>query len=248
MIYFCPCFKEKKIMNKFFKYIFNPKYDVIHNNSSVFQTIIYCLKIFVVLFFIKIALKEGIEAIFSLPKNDAAPAFIDSHSFLYVFFIGALLIPILEELSCRGLLVFNKWIFIPVIVLSYYILNLILGVKNFNFDNFLLIRIAIPIGIGLIMLWATQKYYDLLSDFWKKRFSYIFYIIALAFGFLHFQNYTLEGKDLLLIPLITITQIIDGFFFGYVRMNFGLAYSILFHMLNNSIGIIIVFIAKNAFS
>ncbi len=72
----------------------------------------------------------------------------------------------------------------------------------------------------------------------KKNFKYIFYGVALIFGFIHISNYDITTTSLLLSPLLVAPQIIAGLILGYVRIRLGLPYSILLHSMFNGLAII----------
>lgn len=69
-------------------------------------------------------------------------------------------------------------------------------------------------------------------------FKYIFYFIALGFGFIHITNFEISKTILILSPLLVAPQIIAGLILGYIRVRLGLLYSILLHSLFNGLAII----------
>ncbi|WP_397362652.1 CPBP family intramembrane glutamic endopeptidase [Olleya sp. R77988] len=77
-----------------------------------------------------------------------------------------------------------------------------------------------------------------LTLFGKKYFRIVFYAFALLFGYMHLFNFNITTQILILSPLLVATQIILGLVFGYIRVRFGLIYSILLHMFYN--GIIVI--------
>lgn len=68
-----------------------------------------------------------------------------------------------------------------------------------------------------------------------KQFKYIFYGIALLFGFVHISNYELSTTILIFSPLLISPQIVAGLILGYTRVKLGLHYSIVLHMVFNGI-------------
>jgi uncharacterized protein len=74
-------------------------------------------------------------------------------------------------------------------------------------------------------------------------FKWIYYLSSLIFGFVHFFYYDFTNSSYFLIPLITLPQICCGFIFGYVRVAYGIGYSILLHSIYNSF--ILIFIVIN---
>lgn len=75
---------------------------------------------------------------------------------------------------------------------------------------------------------------------WNKLFPLNFYLSALFFATAHFNNYEgLTVRDLAFVLYIT-PPFFAGLIFGYIRVNYGLKYSVLLHAINNLIAIIIL--------
>jgi len=73
-----------------------------------------------------------------------------------------------------------------------------------------------------------------------EYFTKAFYLFSLAFGFIHINNYDITLNVLLFSPILVLPQILLGGYLGYVRVKFGLVYSILLHATYN--GILSIFI------
>ncbi len=79
------------------------------------------------------------------------------------------------------------------------------------------------------------------EKFWIKHFKIFFYILCLAFGFMHLSNYkNQETIFYLLSPIIIMAQNFAGFIMGYIRMHLGLLWSILLHGLHNFTVVIVL--------
>lgn len=63
----------------------------------------------------------------------------------------------------------------------------------------------------------------------KKSFKIGFYIFALIFGYVHITNFDSTINVYLLSPILVLPQILLGGYFGYIRVRFGLQWSILLH-------------------
>lgn len=76
---------------------------------------------------------------------------------------------------------------------------------------------------------------------YSKYFTFIFYFSASLFALLHVNNY--DGNSLYIklgILILVAPQFISGVIMAYFRVNYGLKYAILFHMVNNFIALIFV--------
>ena len=75
----------------------------------------------------------------------------------------------------------------------------------------------------------------------KKRFRTTFYIIAILFGLIHLSNFNITTNTLLLAPILVAPQIILGGYLGYIRVRFGLIWSIFLHASYNAFFMLISF-------
>lgn len=79
----------------------------------------------------------------------------------------------------------------------------------------------------------------------NTNFKFIFYIFTIIFGLVHLFNYNITTKTLLLSPFLIAPQIILGGYLGFIRVRFGLIWSILLHLIYNGIFIGISLLAQN---
>jgi membrane protease YdiL (CAAX protease family) len=68
-----------------------------------------------------------------------------------------------------------------------------------------------------------------------RSFPKLFYLITLLFGFVHLLNFRLNTTTLLLSPILVAPQLSAGLFFGFIRVRFGLLWSIGLHACYNFI-------------
>ncbi|CAL2101853.1 membrane protein of unknown function [Tenacibaculum sp. 190130A14a] len=68
----------------------------------------------------------------------------------------------------------------------------------------------------------------------KKTFKVAFYAFAFIFGLIHLTNFTITTNVLILAPILVLPQIILGGYLGFIRVKFGLGWSILLHACYNA--------------
>lgn len=124
-----------------------------------------------------------------------------------IFFFAVIIAPFLEEIMFR------------------------LGLKFRS--NFLILW---PLQL-LILLQVSNKINLLktIRNFWNKFYTWIFYLITIAFGLIHILNFKPSLNIYLLAPVLVAPQILIGINLGYLRIRFGLIWSILFHAFYNGI-------------
>ncbi len=105
--------------------------------------------------------------------------------------------------------------------------NLIKGKYYFALIITFLVLIPLMLLLSKNFLKKVQKYY-------LKHFAFFFYLSCLAFGLRHAANFSpFSYKVLLLAPLLALPQLFVGPALGFVRMKYGIVYSVLFHFLLN---------------
>jgi len=78
-----------------------------------------------------------------------------------------------------------------------------------------------------------------------KSFKVAFYTLALLFGLIHVFNFEITTNVLLLAPILVLPQLLLAGYFGYIRVRFGLQWSMLLHGCYNGILILLSFLFKS---
>ncbi|WP_047245428.1 CPBP family intramembrane glutamic endopeptidase [Maribacter thermophilus] len=78
----------------------------------------------------------------------------------------------------------------------------------------------------------------------NRFFPYIFYVLTLGFGFMHISNYEITIEVILLSPLLVAPQISVGILLGFIRVKFGLLWSMALHALYNLVLVGPIFLFK----
>jgi uncharacterized protein len=94
--------------------------------------------------------------------------------------------------------------------------------------------------LGLIILinyfLNTALIQKIIGRIYSQYSSWLFWVATLGFGVVHITNFTkLPMSSWIFIPLLVLPQIITGFILGYIRVNFGFRWAVLFHGIFNSI-------------
>jgi len=153
----------------------------------------------------------------------------NSISPLKTIMIGILLAPIYEEIFFRSLLRFTKK------NLILFILTTIALIIVAVFRSKILIGIILSVILFFVFYSLFFFKRDKIELFISSKFRYLFYASALFFGLIHAANFT--GNIYVIIGFSLILggpQIVLGLILGFIRMNYGLIYSILFHMMVNT--------------
>ncbi|MCW3789586.1 CPBP family glutamic-type intramembrane protease [Plebeiibacterium sediminum] len=166
----------------------------------------------------------------------------DFRAYRIPFFISvAVTIPIIEELSFRlQLSKFNhKYIRISLSALlatfAYMFVAQYLWMPK-AYYLIELIRVLYIVLFSVIFYSVSLNFKNRLKDFehiWNNNSGIVFYTIAALFGVLHIFNLEIRTQDLFFLPLILLPFFIYGLTFGYMRIRFGLIYSVLLHMMVN---------------
>jgi len=96
----------------------------------------------------------------------------------------------------------------------------------------------------LLAPFLEEMFFRFPLKFVKPYFPFFFYFVALLFAFLHAFNFTLNGTDWLMAPLLVMPQLILALYLGFLRMKFDIWASILIHGVNNMIPTAILLLSK----
>lgn len=78
----------------------------------------------------------------------------------------------------------------------------------------------------------------------SNYFKPIFYLFTIAFGFMHISNFEMSTQVLLFSPLLVSPQISVGFLLGYIRVKFGLIWSMVLHAIYNMVLVVPVLVMQ----
>lgn len=148
---------------------------------------------------------------------------------LKLVFAGLILAPFIEEMIFRLILKPNlKNIFW---LCCFTSIMMVFFLMKFNLVYFV---IFLSFSLLSFLLFFNKVLLKKVQIFTIRHFNYIFYFNCISFGYYHISNYSIINFKLILFsPLIVLPQVFGGFFLGFIRIRFGIIYSILFHSLIN---------------
>ena len=219
-------------MKKIISFIVNPSLDKAHKkaNAWVFILIITSVFIFDVFFVLSISFFE----FENIKTSTDGLEFYKNKWFLYL--IPCLLVPVVEELSCRLFLkksLINSYISLSLI--TFISILLFQNRKIYALDWYVLNTLVFSFVIW-ISLFSFRKY---LANI-KIPDRTIFYASAVLFSLLHLSNYSFQINELPKYLFLIIPQLFSGLLYGYIRITNGITYSILSHSIHNTILMFII--------
>lgn len=183
------------------------------------------------------------------PKNVLDARMAERFSPLMFFMVGGFILPLVEEVAFRLSLKFKPVYFaLSASVFLYYILSkLVFQTKISAVDESFVLRMVISVSSGIVLYSVTNHHSirDALFRFWEKHFRSIFYLSCIVFAWVHVTKYELNALNVLLLPILTLPQLMSAVINGYTRVTFGFQYPLLFHISNNLLGIGLSFLPLN---
>ncbi len=210
-------FQPLKIWLQAFRFIKNPK-----DQTDEDQSIGYKIKQLFSILILNIIIGIGLAFLIYLAEEfgfvSTDTHFIDewqkTKSNWVILFLGVLAAPVIEEVLFR---LFLRKKYNPIRLISFI--------------------------AGLLLPSQKIRVKERIDRNWHKYYGVFFYLTVILFGLFHI-NYELSPTKLLFTPLLIASPLIGGLFLGYLRVRFGLLWSILLHGLFNfiAIGISLLFI------
>lgn len=234
------------ILAKFLEYSKNPTIETNYVVKNKFWEILKLLSVLLMMLIPYGFLIEFITGSFGFEVNNYfVKHLLSTQSSIFVFFLVCIQAPILEEIEFRLVLRPN----IRNVVVSFWLLvNELIFFNLFQaFEFSYLIPIIFSvINFVVLCYWILeQDRKKIKSVLPSKYYKWLYYFTIFYFAFGHFANFT-DNSKLFLLPILVLPHFIIGLGFSFVRMNFGLRWSIFMHFLNNFIAIIPILICKEA--
>ncbi|WP_299315960.1 hypothetical protein [uncultured Aquimarina sp.] len=196
------------------------------------------------LYFLKLVFLIPVVLFFAIvydPENIQKGNMSERFTPLVFLLVGGVILPFIEEVAFRLSLRFKPiYLVLSSSVLCYYILTKFLfHTKISVIDESFSTRIVISIflGVAFYLVINIKSVNEKLIKFWSVHFRNIYYISCIFFAWIHLSKYELNWYNILLLPILTLPQLMSALIYGYIRISFGFQYPLFFHMSNNLIGV-----------
>lgn len=243
---------KENILDSFFRFIIKPRYDIDFSSKNFFAKfldIIYFLSIAIVgalvFGFITSAVMKMIG--YDMTQNSVVELFEETPIYFFSF-MALLWAPLIEESTFRLGLRFSPWklsvsitfIFATIFFIILDYLPSLAFVIERAFENLLWQNIAmivvsfiliIVIVLKLVIEKSVNKKY--IENLYRNNFSQIFYSLAILFGAIHLLNFKNFGEFWYVSFLLFLPQLSASFILGYIRMKYGILWSMFTHFLYN---------------
>ncbi len=166
-------------------------------------------------------------------KNHVAEVFS-----IQMFILGDLITSTIEEFLYRWGLVFSpKKSIVFIFSIFWVLLSFIFPYELYSRkETFVLFLAILVVGILCISI-LVYRNTIFIRDSWEIHKRGIFYVSILIFSISHLPNYYVTDiyKAILFTPILLIPYILSGYYFGLIRIHFGILYSIIVHIAFNVI-------------
>ncbi len=196
------------------------------------------------LFILKLILLIPVLFFFALiydPENIQSANMAERFSPIALLIIGGLVLPLIEEIAFRLSLIYHSiYLSLSSSALMYYFLTkAIFQTKISAADESFLLRVSLSVGLGIIifMILNNKIVSKKVANFWSSNFKYIFYFSSLIFAWMHISKYEITWLNILLLPILTLPQLMSAIIYGYTRVSFGFRYPLILHITTNIIAI-----------
>lgn len=205
-------------MKQIISYLKNPTYIRIHKFE--FKEFV---KAFFLVFFVNFLMGGFVIILRSLFSIEEMELNINK---IAIFLLSVVAAPIIEEVISRLYLrptKLNIRIYLGVIIF----LIVWLSIKE---HIYFLCILPFLFGISVLIYKKTKTKHLKVYRWYLKHFKVIFYLSSLIFGLVHISNYQIPNCTMyLILPLIVAPQIFAGCVLGFIRMKYGIIFSILLH-------------------
>lgn len=103
---------------------------------------------------------------------------------------------------------------------------------------------VVVLSFALAHIFKSKLPREKVQEFYTKKFPVIFYASIIVFAVIHIFNFYNISNIWYILPLLVLPQLLFGALLAYIRMKYGISWSIVGHCLHNGMASLpLVFIA-----
>lgn len=226
----------RSLLGAFFSYLRHPRYDVGFLDKSVFSKLCDVgrfVGIAVFLCFVIIFVTSFVTDYFGYNFGDNSNDVMLRENFLLVVLSAVVLAPLIEEVVFRSFLRYRPFrlsLFIGFVYITFLFQFVDVG-SDWKVWGFYGVVLLVFFGLGFVFRFLLPS--GFMKGLYRRYFFVLFYSVVLLFGFAHVFNYSNWMSMWVLAPLLVLPQLVGGVMLGYVRMLYGLKWSVFFHLFFN---------------
>ena len=243
------------LLHRLLDYIRRPTYPEqtdIRTTSGKLWDVVRLVSIqYVIGFVLGIAIAVALEAVKYPLEDHAVVSLFNTKNILLPVLLSTLIAPLIEEFTFRLPLRFsvtNIAYWLPFVMILIYHLALSANIPGtqylpgwllqFTDEYGLFSYVVIVLTFGTLLRLLLGRILDTerMESFYRKHISILYYISAVMFGLIHITNYDQFNLVWWLTPLLISPQLLGGFIWGFLRVHYGVRWSILIHSVYNFSG------------
>lgn len=236
--------------SEIFKYLAHPHPEISKSNQPIdLYFLLNLIKIYMLFFFaaaifgmlLNVFLSENIYNQFTNQLSNNQIKIQIGNTGLYMLII-AIITPIFEEITFRLFLTKYKENISIISISMIFGLGLSEIMKEFRllyffkdlvFYDLTMIFYVLCFGSPIYLLLKYIVNEKHINSLWVKYYPYIFYSSSILFALWHIQALNINASNFVFLPFAILPYFILGLFYAYVRVRYGLIWSIIMHILNN---------------
>ncbi|MEL6381948.1 MAG: CPBP family glutamic-type intramembrane protease [Cyanobacteria bacterium J06626_18] len=238
---------RKPLLLQFWDYIRKPTYPPLRA-QPLRQTLSEVSQLFWFSLLVRLLLSIPLMwAVSAAGMDNQLTAAFEGMPVLLILGLGALLIPVIEELWFRlflrpspinlvgALLAIAYLVGVQLLpILSESSLAAALSGNNQWVSPWGVLFLIVLGSFGLYLL--VKRYYNPrhAEQFYSKNIAYLYYASSLLFGFIHVFNFAGIWQHFYLSPLIMLPYTVIGLVLGYIRIQHGFQWAVGLHAVNNA--------------
>jgi membrane protease YdiL (CAAX protease family) len=245
---------NKSLISSFIGYLKKPDYFLAFEQASFFKKLSDIFKYWSLGLFV--AVFTGIVSAIFLDNigvddtQNLLEEFFSNNTAWLIVFIVFLWGPFTEEMIFRLFLRYSPYRFgLFLSFLSIILLDSLMSlfpllenltttmIVSLGIIWFLILILLLSIITGLLLgkIIELSKISSKLERIYQNYFPVIFYLSTIIFAFIHIFNYANFRGLFIALPLLVAPQFLLGLLLSYIRMRYGISWSIFYHILHNSL-------------